>query len=218
MSDGKRYFTGKPCPNGHVAERYASTRACVACAAEKKRLWAGRNKDRVSAYNKRVCPRYYEATKEYRSAKFEEWKAANRTVYLSRKADDYRQHRARYNAAAKAWRLANLEIVRESNRQKRAANPEQYAAYSRNRKHRVRNAQGSHTGDDVQAIFAAQKGRCAYCREPITMRAKHVDHILPLARGGTNDRRNLQITCAGCNQRKHTKHPVEFAREVGLLI
>lgn len=30
--DGKtRYFTGKPCKHGHVAERYTSTRACVEC-------------------------------------------------------------------------------------------------------------------------------------------------------------------------------------------
>lgn len=27
----KRYFTGKPCLNGHIAERMTSTRACVEC-------------------------------------------------------------------------------------------------------------------------------------------------------------------------------------------
>ena len=26
-----RYFTGKPCPHGHVAERWASTSSCVEC-------------------------------------------------------------------------------------------------------------------------------------------------------------------------------------------
>lgn len=26
-----RYFTGKPCKRGHVAERYLSTRGCVEC-------------------------------------------------------------------------------------------------------------------------------------------------------------------------------------------
>lgn len=43
----KRYFTGKRCKNGHAAERYASTAACVGCdqglppdppEAEKRRL------------------------------------------------------------------------------------------------------------------------------------------------------------------------------------
>lgn len=27
----KRYFTGNPCPRGHVSERLVSTKACVAC-------------------------------------------------------------------------------------------------------------------------------------------------------------------------------------------
>ena len=26
-----RYFTGRPCKRGHIAERYVSTGACVAC-------------------------------------------------------------------------------------------------------------------------------------------------------------------------------------------
>lgn len=30
----RRYFTGKPCLNGHIAERYISTGSCVVCAKE----------------------------------------------------------------------------------------------------------------------------------------------------------------------------------------
>lgn len=26
-----RYFTGKPCKHGHIAERYVTSNACVAC-------------------------------------------------------------------------------------------------------------------------------------------------------------------------------------------
>jgi hypothetical protein len=33
----KRYFTGKPCPNGHVAERYVSHKNCIECQQEKTR-------------------------------------------------------------------------------------------------------------------------------------------------------------------------------------
>lgn len=31
----KRYFTGKPCKNGHVAERHVSGGGCVVCAVER---------------------------------------------------------------------------------------------------------------------------------------------------------------------------------------
>ena len=39
-----RYFTGRPCRRGHVAERYASTRTCVECAAERCVEWQTKNK------------------------------------------------------------------------------------------------------------------------------------------------------------------------------
>lgn len=33
----------------------------------------------------------------------------------------------------------------------------------------------------------------------------HVDHIVPLARGGTDERSNLQALCARCNKSKRDK-------------
>ena len=39
-----RYFTGKPCPHGHVAERWASTSRCVEC--DRKYAEANREKER----------------------------------------------------------------------------------------------------------------------------------------------------------------------------
>lgn len=44
---------------------------------------------------------------------------------------------------------------------------------------------------------------CATCAARITDRpSAHVDHITPLARGGSNDRDNLQVLCARCNLTK----------------
>jgi len=41
------YFTGKPCVNGHIAERQLSNRTCVECSRERTRtatrLWIQRN-------------------------------------------------------------------------------------------------------------------------------------------------------------------------------
>jgi len=44
---------------------------------------------------------------------------------------------------------------------------------------------------------------CATCRVLVTDRTDaHVDHIVPLARGGSNDRENLRVLCARCNLQK----------------
>ena len=38
-----RYFTGKPCKHGHVAERYTIYKDCVVCKNESSKRWAKQN-------------------------------------------------------------------------------------------------------------------------------------------------------------------------------
>ena len=37
-----RYFTGKPCKYGHIAERQLSNRTCIDCLLPKKREWSNK--------------------------------------------------------------------------------------------------------------------------------------------------------------------------------
>lgn len=43
----KRYFTGKPCPRGHVAPRFASIHSCCECARIKAAAYAKENRERL---------------------------------------------------------------------------------------------------------------------------------------------------------------------------
>lgn len=82
-----------------------------------------------------------------------------------------------------------------------------------------RGAEGRHTQADVGFLFARQGGRCAECGCSLWV-GYHVDHVVPLARGGTNwgpvsamnaglpqSASNLQLLCARCNLRKGAKMP-----------
>ena len=102
-------------------------------------------------------------------------------------------------------------------RQQRKAKPDYYRSLVRNRRARLREIGGKHTAEDIARIVAAQKGKCANCRSRLS-RGMQVDHIVPLVLGGSNDATNLQALCPTCNRRKSGKHPLEFAREQGLLL
>ena len=82
---------------------------------------------------------------------------------------------------------------------------------------RLTGAGGTYTAEDIKAIYKAQRGRCGYCRASLKA-GYEVDHIKAIARGGTNDRSNLQLLCETCNRRKHALDPIEFAQRMGLLL
>ena len=45
----------------------------------------------------------------------------------------------------------------------------------------------------------------------------HIDHYVPLAKGGEHKISNLVISCQKCNLTKNAKDPLEFAKEKGKL-
>ncbi len=56
-----------------------------------------------------------------------------------------------------------------------------------------------------KAVGARDRGSCAACGTNISLELDadgHIDHIVPLARGGTNDLSNLQLLCSACNLAK----------------
>jgi 5-methylcytosine-specific restriction endonuclease McrA len=64
-----------------------------------------------------------------------------------------------------------------------------------------RKPKGGLTKKKIQALYSMQEGYCAYCDSDLRTVEYHVDHVLPLAAGGTNDVRNLVLACPCCNLR-----------------
>jgi 5-methylcytosine-specific restriction endonuclease McrA len=59
-------------------------------------------------------------------------------------------------------------------------------------------------------IWELQDGLCFYCGGDTNSRAEHVDHFVPLIRGGSNARFNIVVSCQTCNCKKGGKLPLEF--------
>ena len=109
---------------------------------------------------------------------------------------------------------AHLAERAEYDRCWREAHPESVAAHRRNRRARKCAAAGTHTAADIAAQRTRQRGKCFWCGKKVG-RHYHVDHVVPLALGGSNGPENLVIACANCNLSKHAKHPMDWA---GMLL
>lgn len=59
---------------------------------------------------------------------------------------------------------------------------------------------------DWLRTFKRYEGRCAYCEAP----AVHMEHVVPLSRGGKHQIGNVVPACAPCNLSKHSRFIVEW--------
>ena len=62
-----------------------------------------------------------------------------------------------------------------------------------------------------KAVGEAQEWKCKFCQQDISAKgASALDHIIPIARGGTSTPDNLQLLCRRCNIRKSDHAPDEY--------
>lgn len=126
----------------------------------------------------------------------------------------YWRHRDSLRAKHAEWRKANPEKEREYGRSKYyrdlPATRARYRRYNHERRARLYAAEGKYTAAEWEAKLTSYGRRCHWCAQVITG-TPHADHLIPLARGGSNSIGNIVPSCAGCNRSKNAKMPWEFA-------
>jgi len=65
------------------------------------------------------------------------------------------------------------------------------------------------TKDIIDKLFEKYNRKCAYCEIDCT-NEYHIDHKLPISRGGDNSFENLALSCPHCNWSKNNKTDIEF--------
>lgn len=90
-----------------------------------------------------------------------------------------------------------------------AMHPEKRREWSQARYAKSREAGPRVESGVIWQMYEDQGGMCAYCETPLFGNF-HVDHIVPLVRGGSNAWSNLAIACPSCNCSKGDKSVEEF--------
>lgn len=85
--------------------------------------------------------------------------------------------------------------------------------YSADRRARKRAAFVAHV--DRASIYSRDGGRCYLCGVDVDVAKFHVDHLIPLFRGGTHEPNNVATSCASCNLAKHTQMIPEAVQKRG---
>lgn len=141
-------------------------------------------------------------------------------AHREKRKSQYRSNPQKAIDDARQWRLDHPERYREQQRNYKyhhyRANRESYRVYCANRRARMKQVSGAHSTDDIKRQYKAQRGKCYYCGAKVGGKY-HVDHVVPISRGGDNSPSNLVITCPHCNLSKNDRLPHEWPQGGRLL-
>ena len=168
------------------------TKLCTKC---------GKRKLETDFYRNKSCKDgYVSACKECARAYA---KSRRRKYYL----EHLNEHKAYYK---KYYALHPQKHSRSYARKYYKEHKEYFAKYRRSdvakacrvaaRHNRRSNGNYYLTANMIMEVRNAGTGICPYCNKPFT--DGHIDHIIPLSKGGTSYRSNLCYVCIRCNLRK----------------
>lgn len=209
----------KPCYNAIRRNAYASTpemrrKKCVAAAR-----WRQEHPEEYAASRKRYQdtngPLIYQRHREHGYS----------AAYAKKYPERVRAYAKKYKASPKGRALIRIrDRKRQQNPTRRAYNTEKNRQWRKNNPERFReavfqwkaNRKARKAGAPViervyrSKIIKRDHSTCYICKQTVPEKEIHLDHVIPLCRGGEHSYANIRVTCKLCNLKKHSKLPEEL--------
>lgn len=192
-----RYFTGRQCSQGHVAERYTCNNTCTACQTRTVVAWQDRNPNRVAEWQRQSQKRFLAEKPERVKAIKTNYRQANRDSLKQKSLEYYQSNTDRYRDAKRRYRKEKPWVAAENQRAREAAKLKATPPWA-----------------DRDAIREVYRKAAELTRQTGILHT--VDHIYPLkgkTSCGLHVHWNLQILTNEENCSKGNKMPDEWRRK-----
>ena len=223
-----------------ISDRHTNARRCVLCAYKYNSEWRLRRGvepaprsclDCAADISMRHCTAYYCV-----ECAVEHARESHRLTQQRRMSNpaNREQQRLKMQEKRRDAEYHSSELERRRAYGRNPENHERMMAYSKwyrklpsslaknrqreNKRRALKVSQLGFVTPDVLAMLESAT-KCAVCNRGFTKRnPKHIDHVVPITKGGLHDNGNLQALCRVCNSSKHARDPIEFARKNGRLL
>jgi 5-methylcytosine-specific restriction endonuclease McrA len=178
----------------------------------------GQTETERKAKAKAAAAARYAADPEGVGASAAAWQKANPEKALAANLAWQKANPGKVRAKSLKWYHANKEKARAANAAWYKANPLASRRLRHNKRARKKANGGKLSPGISIKLLSLQRGKCAVCKKSLKKVGFHLDHIVPLSRGGANADRNIQLTCPTCNIKKGGKDPIQFMQLMGYLL
>lgn len=158
---------------------------CRQCRGKEGAAYYRRNKARITA----SCKSYYQTHKAQTTATVKAWRQANPEKVKAYQRLHYQMNREDYIARARAREQTPAGLIGKAHARHR-------------RRARLRAVVSGGTREQRAMVLARAGGRCEYCASPAKLT---IDHIVPIALGGSDTPSNWAAACLSCNASKQDR-------------
>lgn len=143
------------------------------------------------------------------------WQRKNRRKRNQYSRNYYLHHSVELLEITAQWSANHQDKRLNIDKHYRQQHPDRLRAKQAKQRSRRNQAKGSFTEYDVAQQLKKQHNICYWCKQPLNK--YHVDHVIPLSKGGSNWPSNLVCTCPHCNTSKGARTP-NLWRRICLLL
>jgi len=217
----KRY-KAKPCLRcaASFLPNSAASKYCPSCAPVMAREGDHRRHARYQARHPERCKARAARYRRDHPQRIRHTRRKFHDAHPDYKHDEYMRHRTGRLASAKRWQQENRDQRRVIQRRYYQGHRSQVFNHSHARRARLRGAKIDNRGATkfLVQLRAALSAHCYWCEKLVPKGARELDHITPLARGGTHEPANLCCSCKACNRSKGTRMPEDFCHQYELKL
>jgi 5-methylcytosine-specific restriction endonuclease McrA len=183
---------GVSCFNKNRSKNDGFSTECKDCVNDYNRHYRANSKNKIKAA---------EYNKAYRKDNAEELED-KRKIYAAEHKDEQRDRAHQHYET-------NKEPYKARVAQYKKERPEQYKEYEYRRRAKKKGALVVEKIRDTDVI-AMYGDQCFYCEDG---QYEHLDHYIPLSKGGQHTLDNVRPACMGCNLSKNNKMPEIWLKE-----
>lgn len=197
------------------SRRDGFTSWCKECSDESHKRYVESHREHLREYDRE---QYYAKHEQHLQNRRESNERNKESIKIARKKY-YDENREEILRKDKEYYENNRDYALKTMHEYYVSHSDEIKEKAIMRKRTIRGtSDGTVTKDALEKMFEEQNHKCGYCGQEITKQSnkpntRHLDHIIPISRGGTNILSNVHWVCPVCNKSKGNRLEEEWLKK-----